>query len=263
LGKCIATGATKTCIQKYAKGRKVTLTAAAAAGTVFGGWGGACVAAAKKPTCTVTLDTAKSVSATFMPSTGGGGGVTRPVLTSLGPPIVRHTAAGFRVTLRFNTARAGIARVLGLRAGRVGVRVTFRIAAGPARIGPFTVAKPGFYTFQVRLGTALLQWRVCLGRCGAAAPPPPFILARKPPTVTRSGDVWSVTLHVHSNQIAVARVRAVKDRKVLVDRRFLANTGEISIGPFLLGPGSYTLRLNATDAYGRTRSLSWVVALAA
>jgi hypothetical protein len=49
---------------------------------------------------------------------------------------------------------------------------------------------------------------------------------------------------------------------VLVDRRFLANTGEISIGPFLLGPGSYTLRLNATDAYGRTRSLTWVVALA-
>jgi hypothetical protein len=50
---------------------------------------------------------------------------------------------------------------------------------------------------------------------------------------------------------------------VLVDQRFLAKTGEISIGPFLLGPGSYTLRLNATDAYGRTRNLSWVVALAA
>lgn len=261
LGKCIGVGVTKTCIQKYAKGRTVTLTAAAARGNVFAGWDGACVAAAKKPTCTVKLDTAKSVSATFVLSTGGG--VARPVLTSLGPPIVRHTAAGFRVTLRFNTTRAGIARVLGLRAGRVGVRVTFRIAAGPARIGPFTVAKPGFYTFQVRLGTALLQWRVCLGRCGAAAPPPPFILVRKPPTVTRSGDVWSVTLHVHSNQMAVARVRAIKGGKVLVDQRFLAKTGDISIGPFLLGPGSYTLRLNATDAYGRTRNLSWVVALAA
>jgi uncharacterized repeat protein (TIGR02543 family) len=262
LGKCIGTSVTKTCIQKYAKGRTVTLTAAAAAGNVFAGWDGACVAAAKKPTCTVTLTTAKSVTATFVPSTGGGGGVTRPVLTSLGPPIVRHTAAGFRVTLRFNTTRGGIARVVGLRAGRVGARITFRIAAGPARIGPFTVVKPGLYTFQVRLGTALLQWRVCLGRCGAAAPPPPFVLIRQPPTVTRSGDVWSVTLHVRSNQIAVARVRAVKGGKVLVDRRFLANTGEISIGPFLLGPGSYTLRLNATDAYGRTRSLTWVVALA-
>ena len=262
LGKCIGTSVTKTCIQKYAAGRTVTLTAAAAAGNAFAGWDGACVTAAKKPTCTVTLATAKSVTATFVPSTGGGGGVTRPVLTSLGPPIVRHTAAGFRVTLRFNTTRGGIARVVGLRAGRVGARITFRIAVGPARIGPFTVAKPGLYTFQVRLGTALLQWRVCLGRCGAAAPPPPFVLIRQPPTVTRSGDVWSVTLHVRSNQIALARVRAVKGGKVLVDRRFLANTGEISIGPFLLGPGSYTLRLNATDAYGRTRSLTWVVALA-
>ena len=147
-------------------------------------------------------------------------------------------------------------------AGRVGARVTLRVAAGSARIGPFTVRLPGLYTFQVRLGTALLQWRVCLGRCGAVAPGPPFILVRKPPTVTRSGDVWSVTLHVHSNQIAVARVRAVRTGKVLVNQRFLARAGEINIGPFLLGPGNYTLRLTATDAYGRTRTLSWVVALA-
>jgi Divergent InlB B-repeat domain len=241
------------------------LTAAAAAGNTFAGWAGACSTAAKRVNCTLTLNTAKSVTARFVAVSGGGGGggVSPAVLTSLGPPIVGHTATGFRVTLRFNSTRAGIARVTGLRAGRVGARVTFRIAAGPARIGPFTVAKPGFYTFQARLGTALLQWRVCLGRCGAAAPAPPFVLVRKPPTVTRSGDVWSVTLHVHSNQISVARVRAVKGGKVLVDQRFLAKTGDISIGPFLLGPGSYTLRLNATDAYGRTRNLTWVVALAA
>jgi len=175
---------------------------------------------------------------------------------------VAHTTSGYRVILRFNSSRGGVARLVGLRAGRVGARVTFRIAAGPARVGPFTVKLPGFYTFQVRLGTALLQWRVCLGRCGAAAPAPPFVLIRTPPTVTRSGDVWSVTLHVHSNQISVARVRAVKNGKVLVDQRFLAKSGDISIGPFLLGPGNYALRLNATDAWGRTRSLTWVVALA-
>jgi len=49
---------------------------------------------------------------------------------------------------------------------------------------------------------------------------------------------------------------------VLVNPRFLAKSGDISIGPFLLGPGNYSLRLNATDAYGRTPSLTWVVALA-
>ena len=264
-GKCIGTGSTKTCIQKYTAGRTVTLTASAAAGNAFAGWGDACAASAKKPTCRLSLSVGRSVSASFLPaSTGGGAGgvVTKATLTSVGRPLVTHTAAGYRVTLRFSSSRAGVARVVGLRAGRVGARVTFRIAAGPARVGPFTVKLPGLYTFQVRVGTGLLQWRVCLGRCGAAATAQPFVLIRKPPTVTRSGDVWSVTLHVHSTQISVARVRAVRNGKVLVDQRFLAKSGDISIGPFLLGTGNYTLRLNATDAYGRTRSLTWVVALA-
>ena len=263
-GKCIGTASTKTCIQKYTAGRAVTLTASAAAGNTFAGWGDACVASAKKLTCTLSLSVGRSASASFLPAStgGGGGGVTKATLTSVGRPLVIHTAAGYRVTLRFSSSRAGVARVLGLRAGRVGARVTFRIAAGPARVGPFTVKLPGLYTFQVRVGTALLQWRVCLGRCGAAATAQPFVLIRKPPTVTRSGDVWSVTLHAHSNQISLARVRAVRNGKVLADQRFLAKSGDISIGPFLLGPGNYTLRLNATDAYGRTRSLTSVVALA-
>jgi uncharacterized repeat protein (TIGR02543 family) len=265
-GKCVGTVTTRTCIQKYAAGRKVLLTASAAAGNTFAGWGDACVSAGKRINCALTLSTGKSATAAFLPATaggGGGGGTTgKQVLTSLGRPLVAHTAAGWRVILRFHSTRAGVARVVGLRAGRVGARVTFRIASGPARIGPFTVKLPGLYTFQVRLGTALLQWRVCLGKCGARATAQPFVLIRKPPTVTRSGDVWSVTLHVHSNRISIARVRAVKNSKALVDQRFLAKAGEISIGPFLLGPGNYTLRLNATDAYGRTRSLSWVVALA-
>jgi hypothetical protein len=67
---------------------------------------------------------------------------------------------------------------------------------------------------------------------------------------------------VVSNQIAVARVRAVKGGRTLVNQRFLARKGQISIGPFLLGPGNYTLRLTATDAYGRVRTVSWIVALA-
>jgi hypothetical protein len=261
-GKCIGAGATKTCTQ-HLKGKSVTLTETPAAGQAFGGWGGSCSSAGKKPTCTLTLTAARFVTATFTAAGGGGGGGTAGgVLTSRGVPIVRRGATGFRVTLRFNTTRAGLARVRGLRAGRVAVALSLRVAAGPATIGPFQVAKTGLYTFEVRLGGRTLLWRTCLGRCGRFAPGPNFVVSRQRPTVTRSGDVWSVTLHLHANLISAARVQAFRGTRKLVDQRFLARTGDIAVGPFLLGPGAYTLRLTATDAYGRTRTLSWVVSLA-
>jgi uncharacterized repeat protein (TIGR02543 family) len=262
-GRCIGAGATKTCVQRLT-GRSVTLTEIPAAGQAFGGWGGACASAGRRATCTLTLAAARAVTATFNAASGGGGGGggAAAVLTSRGLPLVRHTATGFRVTLRFNTTQGGLARVRGLRAGRVGVALSLRVAAGPATIGPFQVARSGFYTFEVTLGGRSLRWRTCLGRCGRFAPGPNFVLTRGRPTVTRSGDVWSVTLHLRANLISAARVQAFRRTRKLVDQRFLARAGEIAVGPFLLGPGSYTLRLTATDAYGRTRTLSWIVSLA-
>ena len=70
------------------------------------------------------------------------------------------------------------------------------------------------------------------------------------------------TAHVVANQISKAEARAYRGKKLLVDKHFLAPAGRITVGPFLLGPGSYTLRFTATDAYGRTRTLTWIVALA-
>jgi hypothetical protein len=87
-------------------------------------------------------------------------------------------------------------------------------------------------------------------------------LTRERPTTKRSGDVWSVTLHLRANLISAARVRAYRGTKLLVDKRFLARTGKIAVDPFLLGPGKYTLRLTATDPYGRVGTLTWIVAFA-
>ena len=50
------------CSESYASGAAVTLTATAAAGSTFTGWSGACTGTA---TCTVTMNAAKSVTATF------------------------------------------------------------------------------------------------------------------------------------------------------------------------------------------------------
>ena len=50
------------CSESYAGGASVTLTATAGAGSTFTGWSGACTGTS---TCTVTMNAAKSVTATF------------------------------------------------------------------------------------------------------------------------------------------------------------------------------------------------------
>jgi hypothetical protein len=58
-----------TCNAAFVIDTVVTLTAAAPAGQQFSAWGGACSGAAA--TCTVTMSESRSVTATFMPASGG------------------------------------------------------------------------------------------------------------------------------------------------------------------------------------------------
>jgi uncharacterized repeat protein (TIGR02543 family) len=253
-GACASTGRAKTCVQHFKAGATTRLTARPAAGQAFLGWAGAC--SGKLATCTVKLSKALAATATFTNRTP-----RTATLASLGPPIVRKTTSGYRVTLRFQTTVGGTARVRAVRAGRMVTSVAAKVAAGRVRLGPFPVPLSGLYTFEIRLAGNLLRMPACLGRCGAAAPPPPFLLVRQAPAVTRSGDVWSVTLHVRANQIYDGRIRASRGGRVLVNQHFLGRAGRVAFGPFLLGPGNYTLRLAAVDAYGRVRTLSWIVSL--
>src|SRR5262245_31559044 len=55
-----------TCSGSYNSGTAVTLTAAAASGSTFSGWSGACTGTGS---CSVTMDAAKSVTANFDPVT--------------------------------------------------------------------------------------------------------------------------------------------------------------------------------------------------
>jgi uncharacterized repeat protein (TIGR02543 family) len=252
-GACAST-ARKTCVQRFKAGATAVLTARPGARQLFLGWAGAC--SGKATTCRVKLSTALAATATFTNRAP-----TKATLSSLGPPIVRKTSSGYRVTLRFLTTAGGTARVRAVRAGRPVTTVSARVAAGRVRVGPFPVPLAGFYTFEVRLAGDLLRTRACLGSCGAAAPPPPFQLVREAPTVTRAGDVWSVTLHVTANQIYDGRIRASRAGRLLVNQHFLGRAGQVAFGPFLLGPGNYTLRLVALDAYGRVRTLTWIVSL--
>ncbi len=66
-GTVTGTGITcgSDCMESYLFGTMVTLTAAPSNGSSFGGWGGACASAGASLMCTVTIDMAKSVTATF------------------------------------------------------------------------------------------------------------------------------------------------------------------------------------------------------
>jgi uncharacterized repeat protein (TIGR02543 family) len=64
------------CAEGYASGTVVTLTATPAANSKFDGWGGAC--SGTQATCSVTMDAAKTVTATFQPSASSGFDTVKP-----------------------------------------------------------------------------------------------------------------------------------------------------------------------------------------
>jgi List-Bact-rpt repeat protein len=250
-GTCAAGGGTKTCAQSYEAGTSVVLTARAGTGARFVGWSGAC--SGTKTSCTVALGVAKSATATFTAPAGG----PSATLRSRGRPIVERGKTGFAVVLRFSTSRQGTAHVRALRAGRVMMAFSFPVAAGAVTIGPFTVAKPGYYTFEVALGARAINWTACLGRCGAAVAGRPFTVTRDSASIIDAGAAWSVTVHFRANLPAGVQLRVYRGTALALDYHFAPPAGHLSAGPFLISPGTYTFRLTAIDAYGRVRTLTW------
>lgn len=95
-----------TCSSGFTSGSSVTLSATPASGSAFGGWSGACSGTG---TCSVTMSSAKSVAATFYPSTcqttlsgagAQGNGVTFTITpTSNGSSCTKDNGTNFHCTL--------------------------------------------------------------------------------------------------------------------------------------------------------------------
>src|SRR5579883_2824054 len=98
-----------TCQGWFASGAQATLTATASSGSSFAGWGGACSGTGA---CVVTMNAAKSVTATFTSpaatlsaSIAGGGTVTSsPAGISCAPICSNNFAAGAQVSLAASAA---------------------------------------------------------------------------------------------------------------------------------------------------------------
>ena len=95
------------CSESYISGTVVTLTATATTGSVFSGWSGACTGSSS--TCSVTMDAARSVTATFAPQafalavskagTGSGTVTSVPAGISCGADCSESYAPSTTVTL--------------------------------------------------------------------------------------------------------------------------------------------------------------------
>lgn len=258
-GACASSGGSRTCKQTYDADTSVDLTAAPAPGATFLGWSGACTGT--DTSCTVSLGTAATVEAHFSGEAAAGAG---SVLARRGLPVVtQRKGGGFAITLRFRAGQSGLARLRGIRAGRVETALAFSVGPGAGSVGPLLVKKPGLYRFDLRLGGRALEWQVCLGRCGEGAPGGPFRVEREPSTVVRAGGAWSVTVHFQANRASGAELRISRAQQLITDYLFAPRAGAVHAGPFVLTPGVYTLSLTVIDAYGRTRRLSWFAFLPA
>ena len=246
-----------TCLAKVKQDSTIGLTATPGSGATFAGWSGAC--SGTTPTCTLQMDAAKKVSATFRGARAPA--AAHAALRSVGQPIVRRTSSGYEVTLRYTSTRRGKARIRALRAGRLESALTFNAAAGRAIAGPIPVAKSGFYSFELHLGANTLRWTACLGRCGEHASPDPFTLTRGPATAVDAGALWSLTLHFRSNAAAGVVVRVYRGKQLAREVRFPVHAGPALPGALLLSPGNYRIELTATDAVGRVRTLAWYALL--
>jgi hypothetical protein len=69
-------------------------------------------------------------------------------------------------------------------------------------------------------------------------------------------------LHFRETQASGAEVLVLRHGTLVAHLQFSPGVGESSLGPFVLAPGSYSIRVTVTDAYGRVQHLSFSAILA-
>ena len=130
------------CTQQYGVGRAVTLTATPVAGSTFAGWGGACAGATIGPSCTIAMNGAQSVSASFVATPPTVVAPPPPPLPPPPPPAVRITTVTISPSTLYRARRAN--RKLHRTARHATrARVSLRLSR-PAKVtATVAIARPG------------------------------------------------------------------------------------------------------------------------
>jgi hypothetical protein len=127
-----------TCAASFDDGAVVTLHATATTGSTFTGWSGACSGTGD---CVVTIDTAKSVTATFnaLPvsrklteSGGDGGTATKPPITGFGQPPASKAAPTASIEIPKHEKIANLFIVVrASKTGSISVRGSLNVPGAP------------------------------------------------------------------------------------------------------------------------------------
>ena len=151
------------CTESYADGTSVTLTATPSDGSYFFGWGGACIGTGS---CVVTMNAAKSVTATFKP--------VPFVATTVS--TITPTSATISTTIAFNAPDVGKTGAVYITAwvpvnglGALGI-----LAASMSQAMSVTTTRDNPY-----LGGKIDTRQETLGSVLAAADPNTFVLVQK------------------------------------------------------------------------------------
>ncbi|MFN9503734.1 MAG: Calx-beta domain-containing protein [Rubrivivax sp.] len=171
------------CSEAYSSGTSVTLTASAPSGTLFSGWGGACAGTAA--TCTVTMDAAKTVSASF---------ASVPVST------YQFSATGYSVTEGTASVVITVTRSSGASAGSV----AYATANGSALAGSDYTSKTGTLAFAA--GVLSRTFSVPIKNDTVVEATESFTVSLSAPVGGSLGSPSSATVTVADNDTAAGSV---------------------------------------------------------